>query len=63
MNTTFRTQVSYLPPTPLGLVPGRWAIEHHCTLCRRRVAADELIAHAQDHAVGATEDPRHDRVP
>ncbi len=62
MTTTFRTQVLYLPPTPLGLLPGRWSVEHHCTLCRARVSADELIAHAQDHAAVAI-DAQHGRVP
>ena len=49
MTTTFRTQVLYLPPTPLGLLPGRWAVEHRCTICRVRVATDDLTSHAQEH--------------
>lgn len=47
--TTYRTIVVHLPPTPLGLLAGRWAIEHWCSLCRQRVTAAELVAHAQDH--------------
>ena len=49
MTTTFRTEVLYLPPTPLGLLPGRWAMEHHCTICRVKVATDDLTSHAQEH--------------
>ncbi len=63
MTTTFRTQVLYLPPTPLGLLPGRWAVEHHCSLCRSRVAPDDLIRHAQDHSAMTTQDAGRDRVP
>ena len=63
MTTTFQTQVLYLPPTPLGLLGGRWAIEHHCSLCRRRVAPDDLIRHAQDHSDVTTKDAGRDRVP
>ncbi len=50
MTTTFRTVVFYLPATPLGLLPARWAIEHHCRVCRTKVATDDLIRHAQGHA-------------
>jgi hypothetical protein len=53
MTTTYRTAVVYLPATPLGLLPGRWAIEHHCTVCRTKVASDDLIRHAQAHAATA----------
>jgi hypothetical protein len=64
MTTTYRTDVAYLPPTPLGLLPGRWAIRHHCTLCRASVATDDLIPHAQTHtATVSVEEPGHDRVP
>jgi len=49
MTVTYRTVVLHIPPTPLGLLPERWAIEHSCNLCRRRVTPTELIAHAQDH--------------
>jgi hypothetical protein len=47
--TVFHTVVTELPPTPLGVLPARWRIEHWCTTCRHRVASDELLAHAQDH--------------
>ena len=53
MTATFRTVVAHLPPTPLGLLPERWTIEHHCTVCRSKVATDDLIAHAQAHAADA----------
>jgi hypothetical protein len=50
MTTTFRTLVSYLPPTPLGLIPGRWAVQHHCLICRAAVATGDLVRHAQAHS-------------
>ena len=56
MTTSYRTHVSYRPPTPLGLIPGRWAVEHQCTVCRARVATEDLIEHAQDHAVTIDKD-------
>ena len=62
MTTSYRTHVSYFPPTPLGLLPGRWAVEHQCTVCRARVATDDLITHAQDHA-GAVDDAPREQVP
>ena len=49
MTTIFRTLVLHLPATPLGLLPGRWNIEHWCTLCRSQVATQDLVAHAQAH--------------
>jgi hypothetical protein len=49
MTTIFRTLVLDLPPTPLGLLPRRWKIEHRCTLCRSEVATQDLVAHAQAH--------------
>jgi hypothetical protein len=42
----YRTTVLHLPATPLGLLPQRWRVEHHCTTCHQRVASDQLIAHA-----------------
>jgi hypothetical protein len=47
--TTYRTIVVHLPPTPLGLLPERWAIEHWCGLCRQRVTPAQLVAHAKEH--------------
>jgi hypothetical protein len=47
--TVFRTIVTKVPPTPLGLLPESWAIEHWCRTCRHRVAPQELLRHAQDH--------------
>ena len=49
MTTTFRTLVCYLPPTPLGLLPGRWAVQHYCVVCRDAVATGDLVRHAQAH--------------
>ncbi|MGH3479189.1 MAG: hypothetical protein ACRDQD_20430 [Nocardioidaceae bacterium] len=39
----------HLPATPLELLPGRWQIEHWCTICRREVDTQDLVAHAQAH--------------
>jgi hypothetical protein len=49
MTITYRTVVVHVPPTPLGLLPERWTIEHCCSLCRQRVTPPQLIAHAQGH--------------
>lgn len=49
MTVTYRTVVLHLPPTPLGLLPERWVIEHCCNACRQRVAPDQLIVHARSH--------------
>lgn len=49
MTITYRSVVLRLPPTPLGLLPERWAIEHWCSRCRQRVMPEELVAHARDH--------------
>jgi hypothetical protein len=47
--TTYRTVVVHHAPTPLGLLPAPWAIEHRCCLCHQRVLPAQLIAHAQHH--------------
>lgn len=62
MTTMFRTAVTYLPPTPLGLIGGQWAAEHHCVVCRTRVATDDLIVHAQAHAAAEMERPRREPI-
>lgn len=49
MTTTYRTVATKLAPTPLGLLPERWTIEHWCNTCRQRVLPDQLLAHAQRH--------------
>jgi hypothetical protein len=54
MTTTFRTVVLELPPTPLGLLSKRWLIEHWCNNCGRKVASDDLLAHAQAHDAGSS---------
>ncbi len=60
--TTFRTSVDELPPTPLGMLPRRWAVEHRCTLCHRNVDTADLITHAQAHTAAA-EQQSPDRLP
>ena len=45
----FRTEVFYVPPSPLGLVGDRWAVQHRCATCHRHVPADQLVTHAQSH--------------
>jgi len=58
MTTIFRTLMLDLPPTPLGLLPRRWQIEHWCTICRSEVATQDLVAHAQAHTHATpTSDP------
>jgi hypothetical protein len=47
---TLRTFVMKLPPTPLGLLPECWTIEHRCDSCRQTVSSAELLAHIQTHA-------------
>jgi hypothetical protein len=49
MTITYRTVVLHLAPTPLGLLPERWAIEHWRSLRRQRVMPEVLVAHARDH--------------
>jgi len=63
MTTVFRTVVVDLPPTPLGLLPGRWKIEHWCTLCRSEVATQDLVVHAQAHTPGSPTSDRSQRQP
>lgn len=49
MTVAFRTVVLHLPPTPLGLLPEQWVLEHRCSLCHLLVTPEQLIAHARDH--------------
>ena len=49
MTVTYRTMVLLVPPTPLGLLPERWVVDHWRNDCRQRVATDDLVAHAQHH--------------
>lgn len=63
MTTIFQTMVLDLPPTPLGLLPRRWTVVHHCTVCHSKVATEDLIAHAHAHAVQTVEGARPDYVP
>lgn len=52
MTVSYRTVVLHVPPTPLGLLPERWIIEHWCSLCSQRVVLDQLVAHAHAHGEG-----------
>lgn len=54
----FRTEVFYVPPSPLGLVGNHWVVQHRCTICHQRVPGDQLLTHAQGHPTdeGATHD-------
>jgi len=45
----FRTEVFYVPPSPLGLVGNRWVVEHRCTICHEHVPGEQLLLHAQRH--------------
>lgn len=56
MTVTYRTVVLHLPPTPLGLLPEKWAVEHRCSHCHCLVSPEQLIAHARDHE----HDDRHE---
>lgn len=52
--TTYTTVVTELPPTPRGLLPARWTIEHHCRTCRQTIPTDEalnneLLGHTRTH--------------
>ncbi len=57
MTTLFRTVVTDIPATPLGLLPREWKVEHRCTLCWSHVATADLIRHAQGHSAGTTPAP------
>jgi hypothetical protein len=49
MTVAYRTIVLHVPPTPLGMCPERWVVEHWCNECHQRVATNDLVAHAQRH--------------
>ena len=61
MNVAYRTVVLHVPPSPLGLLPERWVVDHRCNDCRQRVATDDLVAHAQCHE-GLPRRPREDTM-
>lgn len=42
VTVTFRTVVLHLPPTPLGLLPEKWAVEHRCSHCHRLVSSEPV---------------------
>lgn len=58
--TAYHTDVFLLPPTPLGLLPARWSISHHCSTCWARVPTDQLIDHAKTHQHDEQADTRRD---
>ncbi len=60
MTITYRTVVLHIPPTPLGLLPERWTVEHYCNLCRQRVTPETLVAHTRNHDYADAEEPRSD---
>lgn len=43
----FRTEVFYVPASPLGLIGDRWVVQHRCSACHERVPGDHLLTHAQ----------------
>lgn len=54
--TNFNTTVVKVPPTPRGLIPEYWMIEHWCRTCHQRVAPEIPLAHAQEHAANGSRD-------
>lgn len=54
MTITFRTVVLDVPPTPLGLLPRRFVIEHWCNECGQQVDHGALAAHARAHGARPT---------
>ena len=49
MTIAFRTAVHYVPPTPLGLLPGKFVVTHTCRHCLEVVPTDALVDHAKRH--------------
>ena len=49
MTLSYRTVVLHLPPTPMGLLPERWAVERRCDVCCQGVTSDQLVDHARGH--------------
>lgn len=47
--TGFHTLVMWSPPTPLGLLPGKWEMSHRCIRCGARVPTADLVLHAEGH--------------
>ena len=45
----FRTEVFYVPISPLGLAGDHWVVQHRCTACHERVPGDHLLTHTQRH--------------
>lgn len=60
--TTYTTVVTELPPTPLGLLPARWTVEHHCRTCRQTVPTAELLGHARTHHTAITDRQEGDTI-
>jgi len=53
----FATSVFYVPPSPLGLVGNRWAVQHTCLTCRQQVATKDLVEHAKAHEADLGQPP------
>lgn len=51
MTVAFHTSVGWSPPTPMGLLPGKFIVTHTCRLCRQVVPTDRLVDHAEAHGV------------
>ncbi|MGH3160237.1 MAG: hypothetical protein ACRDNF_27195 [Streptosporangiaceae bacterium] len=49
MTVTLPTVVLDVPPSPLGLSPRHFVVEHRCRLCGQIVRTEALVAHARDH--------------
>ena len=58
MTVAFHTSVYYAPPTPLGLLPGKFVVRHACRRCHEVVATDQLVEHAKTHGrLDASDEP------
>ena len=53
----FRTEVFYVPPSPLGLVGNRWVVQHRCTICHQHVPGDQLVTHTPKATAPTTASP------
>ncbi len=53
--TTYQTSIGFLPASRSGLTPAHWSVTHLCNRCFDYIATEELIAHAQIHAVGPSD--------
>lgn len=49
MTVSFHTMVFDVAPTPLGLPPRRFVIEHRCNHCGQLMLTHQLVDHARAH--------------